>query len=221
MEHDIDIISVSWIVKNKSKRLEEAVTRATKRGLIFCSTADIGAQSSFDMWPVDYRDVIAVSASNIHGLPLPKSQHDVHVMLHGDQVVAHGPNYMRSYKDTRISGSSVATALAAGLASLCLFLARMANSDGQAELFKNRRAMLWLLRKMQVDDRVLVPSKLFKDFDVSDAFYNGHGGPPTGLDNFKYSLFEKESRSPEFKAYIPQRARSRDAPLRRVAEVAD
>ena len=74
---------------------------------------------------------------------------------------------------------------------------------------------------MQVDDRVLVPSKLFKDFDVSDAFYSGHGGPPTGLDNFKYSPFEKESRSPEFKAYIPQRARSRDAPLRRAAEVAD
>ena len=218
MDHDIDIISISWIVKSNSKRLENAITAATQKGLVFCSTADIGAQSSFDMWPVDYRNVVAVSASNIYGLPLLKSSHDVHAMLHGDEVPAHGPNYMRSYKDTRISGSSVATALAAGLASLCLFLARMANSDGKAELFKERRAMLWLLRKMQVDDRVVVPSKLFQDFDFSDAFYSGQGKPPNGLDSFKYSLFEKELQRSDFRTYIPQRSRSRDA---RVTSKAD
>ena len=192
IDHEVDIISISWIVKRHNTALESAIQAASDaKILVFCATADVGAHSNSEIWPADYAKVITVSASNAYGLPLPVSLLDVHVMLLGDRVEAHGPKYMREHKSSVISGSSVATALAAGLASLCLFLARMANMDEKGDSFKDRDAMLWLFRQMQEDgDRVIVPALLFgNDFKLS-APLSAAGDPPLGLDNFKYSRYQ-------------------------------
>lgn len=161
--------------------------------LVICATADVGAQASVDIWPANCSNVVTISAANAYGLPMPWSSRDVHAMLHGDQVIAGGPNYMRLPKDARASGSSVATALASGLASLCLFLARMANEDGTGEQFKKRLVMLAIFRSMQADDldRVIELSDFFDEtFRPRVGFQRGQLDPPDGLYKFLFQNFE-------------------------------
>jgi hypothetical protein len=213
----VDIISISWIVTLSNAKLQNAITRATSANvLIFCSTADFGAQSAGDVWPAHYENIIAVSASNSYGLPRVESDRDVHVMFHGDQIRADGPKYMMLPQDTRASGSSVSTALAAGLGSLCLFLARMANPDGRAEKFKRRTVMLAVCRKMQSSktDRVIVPSKLFNAevFEPDYRFQYGSVEPPRGLKQFRYNKFTSvlnQNKADPWKGHVPRRKLSR------------
>lgn len=102
----------------------------------------------------------------------PASQREVDVMIDGDRLLAHGPSYMKNYAEGPVSGSSVATALTAGLASLSLLLARMANSPEVATEFKTRQKMLRLFEEMQAKNgsrrkKLLVPANLFKrGFDI-------------------------------------------------------
>jgi hypothetical protein len=180
--------------------------------LVICATADVGAHSSSDTWPANFENVITISASNAYGLPMPWSHRDVHAMLNGDQIKTHGPGYMRLDENACESGSSVATAIASGLASLCLFLARMANEDGKGERFKDRRVMLALFRKMQANDSDLViePSSFFDDsFKPLVGFQRGHLAPPGGLDKFLWAGFEDlESDDPRRRDVILVRKRS-------------
>lgn len=219
----MDIISISWVVMKRNPALKAAIQKAvdSHKILVYCSTADTGSQSHGDVYPANYdRLVTAVSASDRFGWARVESCHDVHVMLGGEEVTAQGPKYMEQPK-SRISGSSVATALAAGLASLCLFLARMANDRGDWDEFKDRDAMLHIFRKMQESDtnRVITPAKLFDDdFEFKDDFYRGIYAPPIGLQKLKWAILSKEiNRNAPFSGDYPRRAmsaeRSRDTRL--------
>lgn len=161
--------------------------------LVVCATADVGAHSAGDLWPANLQNVIAVSASNALGLPMPWSHLDVHAMLEGDKVRTRGPRYMRLDENAHESGSSVSTALAAGVASLCLFLARMANENEDAEKFKRRKVMLAVFRRMQVsdNDKVMELSRLFgSEFKCSHAFQMGRSEPPKGLEKFLWRDYQ-------------------------------
>jgi Subtilase family len=217
IEQQVDIISISWAVKKQSFELQEAIRKAvrTHKILVFCSTADIGSQFHPDVYPANYEDVIAVSASNRFGWARLESCRDVHIMLGGEKIKAHGPKYMQ-LPDNRISGSSVATALAAGLASLCLFLARMANPNGDGQHFKNRIAMLHVFRLMQEskDNRVIVPAKLFDDeFKLPDDFHSGRHPPPVGLKRFNWMMISgsiQANNVAPFNGNYPRRAISEE-----------
>jgi Subtilase family len=210
----VDIISISWVVTKRNPALKAVIQKAVDdyKILVYCSTADIGSQSHGDVYPANYdRLVTAVSASNRFGWARVESCHDVHVMLGGEEVTAQGPKYMQQ-SNRRVSGSSVATALAAGLASLCLFLARMANDRDVWDEFKDRDAMLHIFRKMQESDnnRVITPAKLFGDgFEVKDDFYRGTYEPPSGLQKLKWAILSKEiNRNAPFSGEYPRRAMS-------------
>ncbi|KIX01497.1 uncharacterized protein Z518_09223 [Rhinocladiella mackenziei CBS 650.93] len=199
IENEIDIISISWIIKLPPSgpgvaTFKGAVKRATNNNiLVICATADIGAHISDDTWPANCHNVIAISASNAFGLPMPWSHRNVHAMLDGDQIKTRGPSYMGLDENAYESGSSVATALASGLASLCLFLARMANEDGKGERFKDQRVMKVVFRTMQENDtdKVVELSKFFDNsFRPPVGFQRGHQPPPDGLTKLHWSKFE-------------------------------
>jgi hypothetical protein len=104
-------------------------------------------------------------------------------MIDGDDIMVHGPRYMRNHSESHISGSSVATALAAGIASLCLCLARIANVDGHADDFKSKEQMMGLFAKMQNPDdgsKIIVPSRIF-----GKSFSLGSGGLTIDEEGFK------------------------------------
>jgi Subtilase family len=166
VKRKVDIISISWTLKHRVPELIAAVQRASGKCLIFCATADEGAHVASKIYPADCPDVIKVSASDSLYLPLPQSQRQVDVMIDGDEIMAHGPKYMRAMAEGRISGSSVATALAAGLASLCMVLGRMASAPEGGDRFKQAKVMMGLWEKMREGEndhkKVIVPSLLFE-----------------------------------------------------------
>lgn len=221
--NQVDIISISWIITAECANLREAIKSASATALIFCSTADFGAQAGGNIWPAHYNNIIAVSASNSYGLPRAESDRDVHIMYYGDRVRAEGPRYMNLGPDRWATGSSVSTALAAGLGSLWLALARMANSDNAvSDKRQDRLIMLAVFRKMQVSDQepVIFPALVFGDkeaFAVPFGFEGGNIDPPTVLDKFGHHNFESVLKDlvkhGEFSGAIRRRNRSRDNPI--------
>ena len=70
---------------------------------------------------------------------------------------------------TTMTGSSASTAMASGIASLLLLLARMRDLDGWERL-KNATAMMDIFRAFKVDNRntppFVDPDVLFKDLEM-------------------------------------------------------
>lgn len=203
------------MLRKKNARLEQAIRAAVEKDiLIFCSTPDSGSHSGPSIFPANYENVITVSAADPFGGVRPESCQDVHLMLGGEDIPADGPHFMSDYAALQ-TGSSVATALAAGLASLCLFLARMANVDGSGDKFKCRLHMLALFRRMQMNnrDRVLLPSLLFgQSFVCAGDFTHGQSLPPDGLRQFLWPTMDgqlRSSREKPFNGVVPRRDLSR------------
>jgi hypothetical protein len=135
------------------------------------------------VWPADYSSSISVSASDTYGRPRPQSREKADLLVSGEDVIAEGPAYIKKYTKGPVSGSSVATALAAGMASLALTLARLANSDEKHwRKFQDKAMMLKVFDLMRdKKQKNLQPEKLFKTAFIAPI---GSGvdasGKPTG-----------------------------------------
>jgi hypothetical protein len=164
VDQKVDVISISWITRRKSAELNKAIRHAArKKVLVFCSTADTGVNYG-KVWPADSPSSISVSASDTYGRPRPQSREKADLLVSGEDVIAEGPAYIKKYTKGPVSGSSVATALAAGMASLALTLARLANSDEKHwRKFQDKAMMLKVFDLMRdKKQKSLQPGRLFK-----------------------------------------------------------
>lgn len=170
VEQKVDIISISWTLKQPDEKLKKAIDRAIARPtLIFCSTPDEGVYSQ--AWPVGYRnEVLSVSATDHFGHLTTKTAgtEPVDIQIPGENIRAAGPAYIGNVLPT-VSGSSVATALAAGIASLALLLLRTFNPElgapGHNEMkeFYTKKGIMRVFRGMGADKAAIKLSKLFPD----------------------------------------------------------
>ncbi|KAL7901847.1 hypothetical protein HDV64DRAFT_143531 [Trichoderma sp. TUCIM 5745] len=183
IEQKVDIISISWVTKQDNPALKEAIRKAVdsdgrRPTLVFCSTADEGTYSG-KVYPVDYEGVVKVAATDRYGHLPPTSAGGVNILVPGDEVPADGPSYMEKYASTTVSGSSVATACAAGIASLALLLLKICNncleksrSSNESDFrpFYKRDGIMKIFDKMQGDqDQTGIQlSKLFVE-EVEDS----------------------------------------------------
>ncbi|CAG9975209.1 unnamed protein product [Clonostachys byssicola] len=130
IENCVDIISISWTLNKANAELNKAIESAYENGIIvFCSTADEGALSNAE--PVGQAaHVLTVSATDQWGHLTSKatSSRKVDVLVPVENIDAPAPDYMINQSNT-VSGSSVATALAAGIASLALLMLRAFNGE--------------------------------------------------------------------------------------------
>jgi hypothetical protein len=98
---------------------------------------------------------------------------------------------MASHFKQNISGSSVATALASGIASLILCIARIANEPPDyAEEFRKRNICLKVFKAMIHEgdqDRVIDPTLLFEK--PSFAFNRSSEQAPAALTGFQYQKY--------------------------------
>ena len=153
--------------------IQNAATGTSRKNgrpiLIFCSTADEGEYSGA-VYPADYPEVIRVSATDKYGHRMTTAQADeVNVLVPGDDFESDAPSYIHESGEKRsiprVSGSSVATALAAGIASLALVLLRIFNGaeEPAIELFQEKEKMLRVFKKMQSTNATtgVLLSKLF------------------------------------------------------------
>jgi hypothetical protein len=131
----VDIISLSWAFQKSSFELQEVLERAATSAngkdpiLVFCSKSD--ESFSGNVFPADLDTTISVAAalSNATGSFGGHVSKPPDIVLYGQDMPVGGLQYARNQKNVA-TGSSVATALASGMASLLLGLAR---AEGQGE----------------------------------------------------------------------------------------
>ncbi|KAI5924908.1 peptidase S8/S53 domain-containing protein [Camillea tinctor] len=128
---EVDVISMSFVIGDSNDNLVQALRRASDDGIVMtCSTHDEGSRI-IKAYPAGHKSdtmsIIVLAACDEYGKLLRniEDSNDYDYMLQGQDVAAGIVPFLNS-KDT-ISGSSVATALAAGLCSLILTCDRFAN----------------------------------------------------------------------------------------------
>ncbi|XEU94982.1 hypothetical protein FSHL1_000266 [Fusarium sambucinum] len=146
VSRDFDIISISWTVQLQKdeahdnsddiKRLEDAIERATKANiLVFCSAPDIGRASKETLetyYPFGCKrsstNLFKIGAAKADGVSFAWMGHEdtVNYILPGHKVAPRGTDNLPEEDDTPKTGSSVATALASGLAALIIHCVRLA-----------------------------------------------------------------------------------------------
>lgn len=138
-----DIISMSWTIRRPddgSNRkdlddLQEALENAARNHIIvFCSAPDIGQSDlntldsyyPFSYKPVSHR-IFKIGAANANGsiYPWVGSPDNVDYILPGHDVAIREGDRISAEDDVPKTGSSVATALAAGLAALLVHCVRL------------------------------------------------------------------------------------------------
>ncbi|KAJ4178293.1 hypothetical protein NW755_013305 [Fusarium falciforme] len=177
----VDIISMSWTVKdtednhNGINGLREAVKDALNSGiLLFCAAADTGAVTEVEYpWSFDQRRIFRIGAATADGRVWGPtgSPRDLSFIVPGHKVVSRNPHREGALPDDfeERTGSSVATALAAGLAALILHCVRLgaihterealrgvrsptAVSDADVESLKKHHNMHGVLRAIGLDE---------------------------------------------------------------------
>ncbi|KAH6855890.1 hypothetical protein B0I37DRAFT_366056 [Chaetomium sp. MPI-CAGE-AT-0009] len=159
-KQDFDIISMSWTVKKEETKEEnnskdigdlvEALEKAAKKKLIFCCPPDKGDLSPDELavyFPIGsgVKDIFRIGAAKADNSAWLQAGHSIvdyilpgHEVRDADESISKKPDSFRT-------GSSVATALAAGLAGLVIHVVRMAairthelgkENDNEANLIK-------------------------------------------------------------------------------------
>lgn len=170
IEQKVDIISISWVTKTDEKLLRDAITKAAGSRtdspiLVFSSTADEGVDPG-KIFPAAYPETFTVAATDRYGHMRPASQEGVDILVPGEDISADGPVYMEKFTSGTVSGSSVATALAAGIASLALLMLRVFNEDGPAlKEFLRKEQMMGVFAKMGSGRHGIQLSQVFEGRD--------------------------------------------------------
>ncbi|KAI1491853.1 hypothetical protein F5X96DRAFT_629727 [Biscogniauxia mediterranea] len=181
LEQNVDVISISWVIKTPDDVLKTAISKAVKdagrsrRTLVFCSTADEGVYSG-SVYPANYEglDVVSVAATDPYGNLRPPSDGRVNILVPGEDIEADGPSYMSKNVSRTVSGSSVATALAAGIASLALLMLQTFNDssegDNEEKLkeFYTKEGIMKVFKKMNSGSTGVQLANLFPNGVNSD-----------------------------------------------------
>ena len=162
-------------MKKHYEQIQAAINRAVDEErklphpiLVFCSTADEGVYSG-TVYPASYDGVVQIAATDQYGHMIPASDNGVDIRVPGENIEADGPSYMDEYSTSSVSGSSVATATAAGIASMALLMLKAYNWPklGQAEEaeemreFYTRDGILGVFDGMNAHTQGVQPSRLF------------------------------------------------------------
>jgi hypothetical protein len=143
----------------RRRKLENAVNAAKREDIvIICSTADKGNNTQ-QIWPAQYDGTISISASDIHGkiTDWSSSTKAAYSFL-GKDVCANKIPFMKS--QSTISGSSVATAIAAGVASAILACCRIRNNDRGRNWKIDKVKEIFSKMKPEAQQPYTQPSKL-------------------------------------------------------------
>ncbi|KAM7199713.1 hypothetical protein V8F20_005583 [Naviculisporaceae sp. PSN 640] len=154
IEDQVDVINLSWSFNKNNEALKGAIDKAADRqhrALVFCAKSD--ELYADDVFPADYLSTISVAAATSRGRIGTEGSKAPDLLILGENMPAYGPDYLASKdKEAKISGSSVATALASGMASLMLMLARRDVVLKECwELLKIKEVMLKVFERFKTD----------------------------------------------------------------------
>jgi hypothetical protein len=174
ISQQVHIINCSFAIFEKHEELQPQISAASKQGiLVICSTADDGYIRQ-DVWPAKYhlsnfRNVIPVAACDAKGkLTGYSSKTWAKFRLQGEQIDAADQEASLKVTNAIVSGTSVATAMASGIASLvlaCYSILRFCESEPQER--ENLQVVLNIFDQMcppdtrDEDPLLLTPGLIF------------------------------------------------------------
>ncbi|KAI0968531.1 hypothetical protein F4678DRAFT_192806 [Xylaria arbuscula] len=143
VKQDFDIISISWTVREETgpnednseyiARIKKALRQAAETKVVFCSAPDTGEMSRDELSsyvPVGsgVQGLFRIGAAKADNTPWPQAgDHNIiDYVLPGHDVREKQGHKVNQNDNSLNSGSSIATALAAGLAALMIHIVRMA-----------------------------------------------------------------------------------------------
>ena len=132
-----------FAIPEEDATLHDRIKEASSKGIVqLCSTHDEGSNIR-NAWPAGWAETITIAACNefgslLHRVPPEESGYDY--KIHGEDVSAGVVPFLNS--TDRISGSSVATAIAAGLSSLILSCDYMENPGRVHSHWASRKKMV-------------------------------------------------------------------------------
>ena len=131
MSHKADVICISWtcaedLDDKDSGDLETEIQEAAKNSLIFCATGDKGPTAK-ESYPAGFKTPFKICSCSISGQPSNNAEtKNAEFYLPAEDLNVAIPKYLNQGDKGAADGSSAATAIAAGLATLLLSLARFA-----------------------------------------------------------------------------------------------
>jgi hypothetical protein len=162
-------------------QLQALLLTAFENGVtVMCSTADAGQQGP-RVYPAGWTDrIISISACNRHFTPAEYTDHRATYFLPGEHVSAASLSYAEA--ERTISGSSVATAMASGLASLilsCRNYARLESGHARPTGGHRRETIQNVLERMLEtrSGKSVMPDRVFNEENALAAAAQGNETP--------------------------------------------
>lgn len=145
---------MSFAILEQSDAVDTAISDANRAGIVMiCSSHDEGSNIS-GAWPADSPETFTITACDGYGAPLRPSNEDrfgkIKYMVQGSDVVAGVIPFVDS--SDHITGSSAATAIAAGMSSLITSCYRLAHPDTPLEGIPRRTKVERYLDSMRSSD---------------------------------------------------------------------
>jgi hypothetical protein len=168
-----DVISMSLSLANTDPELEIAINKAFNEGIVILASINgEGANAESPAFPASLGNVIAIGSADNQGSPSRGTvEEQADFLLPGEQINAHVEFLNGLAATSAISGPSVATAIASGLASLVLACDRFAlhsQVEDEAKWTQHRRlrhhvVKTIFVRMTQSPKKSVQPGRVFVD----------------------------------------------------------
>ncbi|KAK1252950.1 hypothetical protein MKX08_004137 [Trichoderma sp. CBMAI-0020] len=167
----VDVISMSFAILEGTQGLADACADALHNGIIIlCSTPDEGLNTEMSCIS-GYGHTMTITACDEFGILAPNAPLDYNYAIKGIDVAAGKVPFLAS-KDC-ISGSSVSTAIAAGLSSLILSCDRLARQRQRYERGDRAKIVKHHFAKMAATNKKYIILERFAEIDkkIKDGRY--------------------------------------------------
>ncbi|KAJ3577481.1 hypothetical protein NPX13_g3087 [Xylaria arbuscula] len=203
IDQEVDIISMSLACYENDESVNDAVIKADTQGiLVLCSAHDEGLNVP-QAWPARLDETITFAASNEFG-GVTRNRSDAYdFCLRATDIFAGSVPFMEY--DECVSGSSVATAIGAGLSSLVISCHYLANDN------RPKRAQKW---KKEMVKRVLEETALS---NPGSKYVNVDNfcGVDKNIDEFSPFFFEDTILNQNFKVWEGNKLGSKESKPRK------
>ena len=150
-------------VRRYDEKLEEAVKSASNENIVFfCSTEDVGA-SRGGVYPASWPEwTYSISETDTGGKEVQSTDRHARYYFPGVNISTEGLSYKPSLTgQSGYSGSSIATAVASGTASLILSCRNLAKSDSTKSRKKSVEMVFEAMKN--VNDKYVDPGTFFRE----------------------------------------------------------